>query len=90
MPFPFISFHAFPSILATGISLFPVHPGAGFALIFVSLATAGLSTIEKPLMTAAVGLFTVVRTLSGSIGIALAATFLAREKPGTGMCLWST
>jgi DHA2 family multidrug resistance protein len=56
--------------------------GAGFALIFVSLATAGLSTIEKPLMTAAVGLFTVVRTLSGSIGIALAATFLARGETG--------
>ncbi len=52
--------------------------GTGFALIFVSLATAGLSTIEKPLMTAAVGLFTVVRTVSGSIGIALAATFLTR------------
>jgi MFS transporter, DHA2 family, multidrug resistance protein len=52
--------------------------GAGFALIFVSLATAGLSTIAKPLMTAAVGLFTVVRTVSGSVGIALAATFLTR------------
>jgi MFS transporter, DHA2 family, multidrug resistance protein len=52
--------------------------GAGFAFIFVSLATAGLSTIEKPLLTAAVGLFTVVRTVSGSVGIALAATFLTR------------
>ena len=52
--------------------------GTGFALIFVSLATAGLSTIAKPLITAAVGLFTVVRTVSGSVGIALAATFLTR------------
>ncbi|HVN96583.1 MAG TPA: DHA2 family efflux MFS transporter permease subunit [Syntrophorhabdaceae bacterium] len=52
--------------------------GVGFSFIFVSLATAGMSTIQKPLMTAAVGLFTVVRHVSGSVGIALAATALTR------------
>jgi len=52
--------------------------GIGFGLIFVSLSTAVLSTIEKPLMTAASGLYNVVRQVFGSIGIALAATLLTR------------
>ncbi|HVN96765.1 MAG TPA: DHA2 family efflux MFS transporter permease subunit [Syntrophorhabdaceae bacterium] len=76
------SFYQFSRLsLATGYwDIFwpQFYLGAGFGLVFVSLATAGLSTIEKPHMTAAVGLFTVVRQLSGSVGIALAATFLTR------------
>jgi DHA2 family multidrug resistance protein len=52
--------------------------GFGFGLIFVSLSTAALSTIEKPLMTAASGLYNVVRQVFGSIGIALSATLLSR------------
>lgn len=52
--------------------------GIGFGFIFVSLSTAVLSTIEKPLMTAASGLYNVVRQVFGSIGIALAATLLTR------------
>jgi DHA2 family multidrug resistance protein len=51
--------------------------GIGFGAIFVSLSTAALSTIEKPLMTAATGLYNVVRQVSGSIGIALTATLLS-------------
>ena len=52
--------------------------GIGFGFIFVSLSTAVLSTIEKPLMTAASGLYNVIRQVFASVGIALAATFLTR------------
>ncbi len=52
--------------------------GIGFGLIFVSLSTAALSTIEKQVMTAASGLFNVVRQVFGSVGIAVAATLLTR------------
>ena len=51
--------------------------GIGFGAIFVSLSTAALSTIDKPLMTAATGLYNVVQQVSGSIGIALSATLLS-------------
>src|SRR5208337_1646677 len=50
----------------------------GFGFIFVSLSTAVLSTIEKQLMTAASGLYNVIRQVFASIGIALAATLLTR------------
>ena len=50
--------------------------GVGFSLIFVSLSTAALSTIPKPRMTAATGLYNVVRQVMGSVGIAIAATML--------------
>ena len=50
--------------------------GVGFSLIFVSLSTAALSTIPKPRMTAATGLYNVVRQVMGSVGIAIAATTL--------------
>ena len=52
--------------------------GIGFGMIFVSLSTAALSTIEKHLLTAAAGLYNVVRMVFGSVGIALAATILTR------------
>ncbi|HEX3867282.1 MAG TPA: DHA2 family efflux MFS transporter permease subunit, partial [Gemmatimonadaceae bacterium] len=51
--------------------------GVGFAIIFVALSTAALSTITKPAMTAATGLYNVVRQVMGSVGIALAATILS-------------
>lgn len=50
--------------------------GVGFGMIFVAISTAVLATIEKPLMTAAVGLYNVIRQLFSSIGIAVAATLL--------------
>ena len=53
-----------------------VWQGVGFALIFLSLSTAALATIPKPLMTAAAGLYNVVRQVMGSIGIAIAASQL--------------
>jgi len=52
--------------------------GMGFGFIFVSLSTAVLSTIENPLMTAATGLYNVIRQIFSGVGIALAATFLTR------------
>jgi DHA2 family multidrug resistance protein len=53
-----------------------VWQGVGFSLIFVALSTAALATIEKPKMTAATGLYNVVRQVFGSVGIAVAATEL--------------
>src|SRR5438034_3704380 len=50
--------------------------GVGFSLIFVALSTAALGTIEKAKMTAAAGLYNVVRQVFGSVGIAVAATTL--------------
>ena len=53
-----------------------VLQGAGFSLIFVALTTAAFATIERSKVTAAAGLYNVVRTVAGSIGIALAASQL--------------
>jgi DHA2 family multidrug resistance protein len=53
-----------------------VWQGVGFSLIFLALSTAALATIDRPEMTAASGLYNVVRQIFGSIGIALSATFL--------------
>ncbi len=50
--------------------------GVGFSLIFVALSTAALSTIERTQMTAASGLYNVVRQVMGSVGIAIAAAML--------------
>src|SRR5690606_15505883 len=47
-----------------------------FSLIFVALSTAALATIPRPKMTAATGLYNVVRQVFGSVGIAVAATQL--------------
>jgi DHA2 family multidrug resistance protein len=51
-----------------------VWQGAGMGLLFVAIATAALATIPKPRMTAATGLYNVVRQVFASIGIAVAAT----------------
>ena len=53
-----------------------VWQGVGFSLVFVALSTAALGTIEKAKMTAAAGLYNVVRQVFGSVGIAVAATTL--------------
>ena len=52
--------------------------GLGSSLIFVSLSTAVLATTPKPLLTAASGVYNMIRQVFGSVGIALAATFLTR------------
>ena len=71
------------SILSLNIGMWDIFlpqfmQGAAFGLIFVSLSTAGLSTIEKHMLTAAAGLYSVVWQVFSSIGIALAATILTR------------
>ncbi|MDE3150902.1 MAG: DHA2 family efflux MFS transporter permease subunit, partial [Gemmatimonadota bacterium] len=50
--------------------------GIGFGLIFVALSTAALATVERPRMTAAAGLYNVVRQVAGSVGVAFSATQL--------------
>ena len=52
--------------------------GFGFGVFFVALSTAALSTLEKKLMTAGSGLYTVSMQVAGSIGIAVSATLLTR------------
>lgn len=54
--------------------------GVGFAMVFVSLSTAALCRINKPDMTAATGLYNFFRQISGSIGIAVAASQLTRSR----------
>jgi len=54
-----------------------IWSGAGTGILFVAVSTAALSTISKPKMTAATGLYNVVRQVAASIGIAVAATQLS-------------
>ncbi|MEW6187655.1 MAG: DHA2 family efflux MFS transporter permease subunit [Thermodesulfobacteriota bacterium] len=51
--------------------------GIGFGAIFVSLSTATLSTIDRPQMTTATGLYNVTQQVAGSFGIAMTATLLS-------------
>jgi DHA2 family multidrug resistance protein len=51
--------------------------GMGFGMMFVALSTVVLSTVEKPKLTAAVGLYNVIRQIMGSVGIAIAASLLS-------------
>jgi DHA2 family multidrug resistance protein len=55
-----------------------VVQGIAFGLIFVSLSTASLMTVDRRDMTAATGLYNLVRIIFGSVGIAAAATLLNR------------
>jgi len=57
-----------------------VLQGIGFGLVFVSLTTSAMITIARSKMTAATGLYVVVRQIAGSIGIALVATVLTRSQ----------
>ncbi len=50
--------------------------GVGFGLIFVALTTAALATIPRAEMTAATGIYNVIRQVFGSVGIAISATML--------------
>jgi MFS transporter, DHA2 family, multidrug resistance protein len=53
--------------------------GVGFGLIFVALTTAALASIPRPQMTAATGIYNVIRQVFGSVGIAASATLLGRS-----------
>jgi len=52
--------------------------GIGFSMIFVALSTAALAGVPRAKLTAASGLYNVVRQICGSIGIAAAATMVSR------------
>jgi DHA2 family multidrug resistance protein len=52
--------------------------GVGLAMIFVPLTTVTLSSISREEMGNATGMFNLLRNIGGSVGIALAATLLAR------------
>jgi DHA2 family multidrug resistance protein len=52
--------------------------GVGLAMIFVPLTTVTLATIQKEEMGNATGIFNLLRNVGGSVGIAIAATLLAR------------
>jgi len=54
--------------------------GMGFGMVFVSLTTSAMITIDRSRMTAATGLYVVVRQIFGSVGIALVATELTRSQ----------
>jgi len=59
-----------------GILLPQIIQGFGFSFMFVPLSTATLSTIPRPLMQSATGLFNLIRQLGGSLGTAIVITLL--------------
>jgi DHA2 family multidrug resistance protein len=77
-----VAFYQF-SVLSLDVSFWDIFmpqflQGLGMGMIFVALSTAALASMEKRLMTAATGLYNVVRQVIGSMGIAIAATLLSR------------
>jgi DHA2 family multidrug resistance protein len=52
--------------------------GIGLAMIFVPLTTVTLSSIAREEMGNATGIFNLLRNVGGSVGIAIAATLIAR------------
>ena len=52
--------------------------GVGLAMTFVPLTTVTLSTIDKEEMGNATGIFSLLRNIGGSVGIAISATLLSR------------
>lgn len=53
--------------------------GVGLAMLFVPLSTLTLGSIPKVEMGNAAGLYNLLRNVGGSVGIAVAATMLARQ-----------
>ena len=53
-----------------------IGQGLAFAFIFVSISTSALSTISRPQMQAATGLYNLVRQLGGSLGTAIVVTLV--------------
>ncbi|GFE58446.1 DHA2 family efflux MFS transporter permease subunit [Geobacter sp. AOG1] len=52
--------------------------GVGLAMIFVPLTTVTLASISREEMGNATGMFNLLRNIGGSVGIAIAATLIAR------------
>ncbi|HET7321840.1 MAG TPA: DHA2 family efflux MFS transporter permease subunit [Longimicrobiaceae bacterium] len=57
-----------------------VYMGIGASFLFAALSTAALAAIPRARMTAATGLYNVVRQVMGSIGIAVVATLLTHSQ----------
>jgi DHA2 family multidrug resistance protein len=58
--------------------------GAGLALLFVPLTTVSMATIAQERMGYATSLFNLMRNIGGSIGIAITATILQRQRVQIG------
>ena len=61
--------------------------GAGMALLFVPLTTVSMATISPARMGYATSLFNLMRNIGGSVGIAITATILQRQRKTTGALL---
>jgi DHA2 family multidrug resistance protein len=70
--------HLAPGVGFWDIFVPQVWQGVGFSLIFVALSTAALGGVAREKITAASGLYNVVRSVFGSVGIAMAATMVSR------------
>jgi DHA2 family multidrug resistance protein len=70
--------HLAPNVGYWDIFFPQLWQGVGFSLIFVALSTAALAGVERERLTAASGLYNVVRQVCGSVGIAAAATLVSR------------
>lgn len=55
-----------------------IFQGFGLGLAFVAASTAAMGNLDRAQMTAASGLYNVIRQVCGSFGIALSATLLTR------------
>ncbi len=53
-----------------------IGQGLAFAFIFVSISTTAMSTIPRPQMQAATGLYNLIRQLGGSLGTAIVVTLV--------------
>jgi DHA2 family multidrug resistance protein len=58
--------------------------GAGLALLFVPLTTVSMATIAPERMGYATSMFNLMRNIGGSIGIAITATILQRQRVQIG------
>lgn len=70
--------HFNPHVDFWGIAWPGFFRGVGSGLIFIPLTTLTLGAVPREQMGQASGLFNMVRTIGGSIGIALLVTFLSR------------
>jgi DHA2 family multidrug resistance protein len=58
--------------------------GAGLALLFVPLTTVSMATIAQERMGYATSMFNLMRNIGGSVGIAITATILQRQRVQIG------
>jgi len=61
------------------VALSRILMGVGMAMIFVPLSSMAFSTIKKEEMGNATSIFSLVRNISGSFGVAIMTTLLARR-----------